>query len=72
MRQRELNSEEIAAILAGLRLLQLALTEGDGLPPGITEIYEDPTFEGGDVLDDKDIDTLCEMLNTEHVLVGGA
>ena len=49
---------ELAAILAGLRLLQAA----PALPPGIEKIATDcGDFEP---LDDERIDALCERINT--------
>ena len=54
----KLSSSELAAILAGLRLLQRA---GDDLPKSIYDIYAD----AGTPLSILEIDYLCEYLNEE-------
>lgn len=55
------NKRELAAILAGLRMLERALNAGDGLPAGVPEIYTDgQTLEG---LTEDEIDALCDRLN---------
>lgn len=54
-----LDDRELAAVLAGLRLLQHALERGDGLPYGIGHIYADR----GPGLTSSQIDLLCQRLN---------
>jgi hypothetical protein len=54
-----LDDQELAAVLAGLRLLQRSLDQGEGLPYGIGHIYAD----GGPGLTSPQIDLLCRRLN---------
>jgi len=54
-----LDDQELAAVLAGLRLLQHALERGDGLPYGIGQIYAG----AGPGLTGPQIDQLCQRLN---------
>lgn len=54
-----LDDQELAAVLAGLRLLQRSLDQGDGLPYGIGEIYTD----GGPGMTSPQIDLLGRRLN---------
>ena len=54
-----LDDQELAAVLAGLRLLQRNLDQGDGLPYGIGDIYADR----GPGLTSPQIDLLCRRLN---------
>lgn len=56
-----LNNREIAAVLAGLRLVQDGLCRGEFLPAGVHPIYDDEgTIEG---LSEDEIDDLCESIN---------
>jgi len=53
------DTQELAAVLAGLRLLQRSLEQVDSLPCGIGDIYTD----GGSGLTSPQIDLLCRRLN---------
>lgn len=53
----KLHPEELAAILAGLRLIQ----QSPALPPAIADIYTDSGALAG--LTNAEIDGLCERLN---------
>jgi len=57
-----LNQKELAAVLAGLRMLQSVSLKNDGLlPVEFADIMTDGgSFEG---LDDIEIDELCQRLN---------
>ena len=55
----KLSREELAAVLAGLRLLQA--TEDEDLSPGITGIFTDMGRLPG--LTGEEINELCERLN---------
>jgi hypothetical protein len=52
---------EIAAVIAGLRLVQRELPRSEFLPQGVHDIFDD----GGTLkpLSEDDIDTLCEEIN---------
>lgn len=56
-----LDTRELAAVLAGLRLVQRELPRSEFLPQGVQDIFDD----GGtiDPLDEGEIDTLCETIN---------
>ena len=60
-----LDDQELAAVLAGLRLLQHALDHRTGLPNGISAIYTD----AGPGLTSPQIDFLCRRLNTTRQTV---
>jgi hypothetical protein len=72
-----LDDQELAAVLAGPRLLQRSLDQGEVLPYGIMDIYTD----GGPGLTSPQIDLLCRRLNagdgrgarhaTSHTHTGG-
>ena len=69
MRARALKANELAAILAGLRLLEDELERSDGaLPSGIHDIWRGGKPAG---LTITQIDRLCETLNTQRVRIGG-
>jgi hypothetical protein len=55
----KLNLRELNAVLAGLRLLQKTWLSGQ-----IADDILDIANNGGDELTDKEIDELCERLNT--------
>ncbi len=54
-----LDRQELAAVLAGLRLVQHTLEHEQGFPNGIGQIYAD----GGPGLTSQQIDRLCQRLN---------
>lgn len=56
-----LDTRELAAVLAGLRLVQRELPRSEYLPQGVHDIFDD----GGtiDPLSEDEIDTLCETIN---------
>lgn len=56
-----LDHRQLAAVLAGLRLIQAELPRGEFLPHGVSEIYDD----GGSItgLDRDELDDLCETIN---------
>ena len=54
-----LDDRELAAVLAGLRLLQQSLERGDGLPHEIGQIYAG----AGTGLTRPEIDRLCQRIN---------
>jgi hypothetical protein len=56
-----LDNRQLAAVLAGLRLVQAELPRGEYLPQGVHEIFDD----GGSIepLSVEEIDTLAETLN---------
>lgn len=56
-----LDTRELAAVLAGLRLVQRELPRGDYLPQGVHDIFDN----GGTIepLSEYEIDTLCEAIN---------
>lgn len=60
-----LDDREIAAVLAGLRLVQGELGRGEFLPLGTHEIFDD----GGTLepLSRDEIDDLCEKMNVAYV-----
>ncbi len=64
-----LNNRELAAVLAGLRLVQRELPRSTYLPQGVQDIYDD----GGSItpLDEYEIDDLCEALNLAESTHGG-
>lgn len=55
------SEREVAAILAGLRLIQAELPRGEFLPQGVQGIFDN----GGDIepLSEDEIDELCEKVN---------
>lgn len=56
-----LDRQELASVLAGLRLVQAELARGEYLPQGVHDIYDDGgTIEG---LSDDQLDELCERIN---------
>lgn len=56
-----LNHRELAAVLAGLRLIQAELPRGEFLPQGVQSVFDDEgTLEPLSV---DEIHTLCERLN---------
>jgi len=57
-----LDRAELAAVLAGLRLLQQALEHQHGLPYGIHGLYTD----AGPGLTIPQIDSLCQRLNVAN------
>lgn len=61
MVRTELDDSELAAVLAGLRLLQKHLEDGPSLPDGIQDILTN----GGTLtsLAPEDIDELCLRMN---------
>ena len=56
-----LDPRELAAVLAGLRLVQRELPRSEFLPQGVHDIFDD----GGTIqpLDEDEIDALCETIN---------
>ncbi|KPN62880.1 hypothetical protein SAMN04488527_16012 [Aliiroseovarius crassostreae] len=56
-----LDTRQLAAVLAGLRLIQAELPRSEFLPHGVSEIYDD----GGtiDPLSAEELDNLCETIN---------
>lgn len=62
---RKITTQERAAIIAGLRLLQETIGENSGnLPEGIEEIFTNGyTIDVEDQLTLEDIDRLCEEIN---------
>jgi len=56
-----LNNRQLAAVLAGLRLVQAELPRSEFLPHGTHEIYDDD----GNIapLSAEELDDLCELIN---------
>lgn len=56
-----LDDRQLAAVLAGLRLVQRELPRGEYLPQGVHEIFDD----SGSItpLTEDEIDDLCEEIN---------
>lgn len=56
-----LNTRELAAVLAGLRLVQAELPRSEFLPQGVHDIFDN----GGTItpLTEDEIDSLCEAIN---------
>jgi hypothetical protein len=59
------NPRQLAAVLAGLRLLQQHREQKRDLPDGIVEILED----AGAPLTTREIDDLCEEINVGEVVL---
>jgi hypothetical protein len=57
----QLGERELAAVLAGLRLVQAEMGRGEFLPQGVHSIFDDD----GTItpLDTDEIDALCERIN---------
>lgn len=68
---RKITTQERAAILAGLRLLQETIGDNSGnLPDGIEDVFTNGyTIDVEEQLTLEDMDRLCEEINTSHVLV---
>lgn len=62
---KDLNTRQVSAVLAGLRLLQHWMEQTEPNNQGVMDILEnDGDFDAMDV---NEIDDLCEQLNTRTV-----